>query len=121
MCVGLEKRHGKCHHLKVFVILIRCGLAYQTGDLCRQEACYISGREPTSPPLCLNCHQNAERDIRNGAEADIQQMTREIGNAEDAAREALALLSLRVATKDRREKERDLAIAELRESQMAWY
>lgn len=130
MCVGFEKRHEKCQHLKLFIIKTRCDIALQTANLCDLSECSISGCESVLPLLCIKCYQEAERDIRDKAEEDMIPITRDIIDAELAIKEEAmsrlkrCLEKMRdnaVSARNRHEEKRDLAIAELRESQEDWH
>lgn len=63
MCIGVEKRHFQCSHLKTFVIRKRCANADRTGNDCSKSQCSFVEGEIESLPLCLRCYRATEQGI----------------------------------------------------------
>lgn len=75
MCVGVERRHRQCGHLKSFVIRIRCANAERTGDDCRKSQCSLVEGETDFLPLCLVCYRKEEKEMCEMADEVINETT----------------------------------------------
>lgn len=65
MCIGTENSHFQCGHMQSLEISQRCPIAFVTRRDCTKEQCSFIGFRLVNPPLCSDCYQLREEEIRD--------------------------------------------------------
>ncbi|MCJ1424937.1 hypothetical protein MMC29_002825 [Sticta canariensis] len=130
MCIGLEKRHVQCGHLRSFTIKVACVYATETGIKCSKQQCPLVEGEIVSPPLCVICYRKTEKVICDEADEQRDQIKMRIESVQQELQDpdltpyerymAQIQLNDEMVLQTANRRERGLMLSDFRKSQGVW-